>query len=301
MADYGPGIVVRWTAALPKWRARLAAIEHIGWPQSAPIDWQLVEAEMNGLDFNLRVLVPWAREPSFYANIFADRSDVPAHEGTSAWPNIDLYQFTYPLGTTDAGRLTMMLAVVPAKLAAAKANFQSSNARDLWVYGDSVFTELSDTLAVLQAGMLKMRTLDGVKFAFLKGAGPELSQAAAAAKAATDDFALWVAAQTLMKTGTSRFGKPNYNWYVNNVDLNPYDWDQQSALLRRELDRSIASLRLEEVRNRNLPPTRPIEDAAAYRAMVAAKKAGFSDVMDATGLSTGEPYVRTAIANQLID
>lgn len=39
---------------------------------------------MNGLDFNLRVLMPWAHDPSFYANVFADRSDVPAHEGTSA-------------------------------------------------------------------------------------------------------------------------------------------------------------------------------------------------------------------------
>ena len=83
--------------------------------------------------------------------------------------------------------------------------------------------------------------------------------------------------------------------------MNPYDWDQQSALLRRELDSSIASVRLEEVRNCNLRPMRPIEDAAAYRAMVAAKEAGFSDFMDATGLSTGEPYMRTAIANQLID
>ena len=123
----------------------------------------------------------------------------------------------------------MMLAAVPAKLAAAKANFQSSNARDLWVYGDSVFTEISDTLAVLQASTLKMRTFDGVKFAFLKGAGPELSQAAAAARAATDDFGLWAAAQALMKTGTSGVGKPNYNWYVNNFDLIPSPLEADST------------------------------------------------------------------------
>ncbi len=300
-ADYGPATAARWAAELPKWRARLAAIDRTGWPQSALIDYRLVQAEMNGLDFDLRILKPWARDPSFYANIAADWSDVPVHEGPSAWPNIDLYAFTYPLNATDARRLTAMLAAVPANLAAAKINLRGSKARDLWVYGDRAFKEQSATLAALQAGTLTMRTLDGGRPASLKGAPPELIRAAAAAKAATDEFALWVSAQAPSRTGASGVGKANYNWYVKNVDLNPYDWDQQVTLLRRELDRSIASLRLEEVRNRDLPPIRPIEDPAAYKKMVAQKEARFSDFMDATGLSTGEPYMRTAIANQPVD
>lgn len=301
VADYGPRTAARWAAALPAWRARLVAIDRTGWPRSTRIDYMLVEAEMNGLDFDLRVLKPWARDPSFYANIAADWSDVPAHEGPSAYPNIDLYAFTYPLNAADKRKLTAMLAAVPANLAAAKANLAVSNARDLWVYGDRAFKEQSATLAALQAGTLTMRTLDGPKPASLTGAGPELMRAAAAAKAATDDFAQWVAARAPAKTGPSGVGKANYNWYVKNVDLNPYDWDEQVTLLRRELDRSIASLRLEEVRSRDLPPIRPIEDPATYKAMVARKKARFSDFMDATGLSTGEPYMRTAIANQSVD
>ena len=40
-------------------------------------DYRLVEAEMNGLDFFLRVLKPWARDPGFYQTVFAEMSDVP--------------------------------------------------------------------------------------------------------------------------------------------------------------------------------------------------------------------------------
>ena len=47
-------------------------------------------AEMKGMDFDHRVLTPWTRDPTFYASIFADTSDVPLHEGPYAEPHIDL-------------------------------------------------------------------------------------------------------------------------------------------------------------------------------------------------------------------
>ena len=86
----------RWPprrARLPEFQRRLAAIDTTGWSASQRGDYRLVEAEMNGLDFFLRVLKPWARDPGFYQTVFAEMSDVPAHEGPSAEPNIDLLQF----------------------------------------------------------------------------------------------------------------------------------------------------------------------------------------------------------------
>ena len=85
-ADYSPAAMAKLGADLKTFRQRLAAIDRTGWPLAARHDYQLVEAEMNGLDFDLRVLTPWARDPTFYANVFADWSDVPAHEGPYAHP-----------------------------------------------------------------------------------------------------------------------------------------------------------------------------------------------------------------------
>src|SRR5688572_30548056 len=134
--DYSASAMAAKAAALPEFRRRLAAIDTNGWSASQRGDHRLVEAEMNGLDFFLRVLTPWARDPGFYQTVFADMSDVPAHEGTFAEPNIDLYKFTYPLSRADDAQLTELLGAVPALLADARVNLAPSRAQDLWTYGD---------------------------------------------------------------------------------------------------------------------------------------------------------------------
>ncbi len=300
-SDYSPAAMQRRAEALKGFRQRLAAIDRTGWPLSANTDYQIVEAEMNGLDFDLRVLTPWARDPTFYATVFADWSDVPAHEGPSAHPNLNLYAFKYPLNAADQQQLTTLLAAVPANLADAKRNLAGSNARDLWKYGSRAFHEQSEMLKKLGAGTLVMNTLDGRIPADMTGASPALKKAIADAKAATDDFAAWVAAEAPKKTGASGLGKASYNWFVRHVELLPWDWDAQVALLRRELDRSVAGMRLEEVRNRNLPPIAPLDDPKAFQALVTARQAKFSQFLADTGLMPDAPWSRKAIANQGMD
>ena len=63
---------------------RLEEIDTTGWPIYYQVDWQVVRAEMNGYDFNQRVLRPWVRDPAFYQTVWMYQSDVPAHEG----PNV---------------------------------------------------------------------------------------------------------------------------------------------------------------------------------------------------------------------
>jgi len=299
--DYGPAAMARKAAALPHYRDRLNAIDRTGWPEAALNDYRLVEAEINGLDFSLRVLMPWARDPSFYQTVFGEESDVPAHEGPSASPNIDLFAYTWPLSRADDRRLTEALGGIPAMLTAARTNLAGSNARDLWVYGDRAFREQSEVLAALDHGTLVMRTLEGHLPATMTGASPGLRRAIGEAKAATDAFAQWIAAEAPNKTGPSGVGKANYDWYVAHVELSPYNWDQQVILLQRELDRALASLRLEEVRNRALPPIVPIEDPVAYRRMADAKTARFNDFLVDTGMVPDKPYFRAAMAAQTSD
>lgn len=298
LPDYSAAAMQRKAAALPAFRARLKAIDRTGWSVADDNDYRLVEAEMNGADFDFRVLMPWGRDPTFYANVFADWSDVPMHEGPYAEPHINLYAFKYPLSAADQTKLTAMLSSVPALLDAAKVNLKGSNAKDLWTYGDRAFKEQSAALKALEAGTLVMRTLDGPIPATMTGAKPALLKAIRDARAATDSFAAWVAAEAPSKTGPAGVGKENYDWFVKNVELLPYSWDQQEVLLRRELERSIAALREEEVRNRNLPPIRPIEDPVAYRKMAEAKAEKFARFIVETGLIPDRPYVRPAVDGQ---
>ncbi|MEL7362724.1 MAG: hypothetical protein AAFN13_11685, partial [Bacteroidota bacterium] len=50
-------------------RDRLHGLDTTGWSVPEQVDWHLVRAEMNGYDFNVRVLRPWARDPAFYKTV----------------------------------------------------------------------------------------------------------------------------------------------------------------------------------------------------------------------------------------
>src|SRR5256885_16261596 len=112
--DYGVAAMAAKGATLPTYRARLHELDTRGWPAAQIVDYRLIEAEMNGLDFDLTVRQPWARDPSFYATVFGERSDVPQHEGVTAAPAIDLFAFQFPLSRADQRNLTCLLGAVPA-------------------------------------------------------------------------------------------------------------------------------------------------------------------------------------------
>ena len=73
------------------------------------------------------------------------------------------------------------------------------------------------------------------------------------------------AAEAPKKTGPSGIGKEHYTWYLRNVLLVPLSWEEEVTILRRELARAHASLRLEENRNRHLPPLAGGEHARGVR------------------------------------
>ena len=300
VADFSSVALAGQAAELRRLKHRLAALDRAGWRPAAIADAALIDAEMNGLDFDLRVRQPWARDPSYYATVFGEESDVPAHEGPSA-DTIDLFRYRYPLSPGDARDLTKRLAGVPVLLARARVTLADGNAADLWRYGGRALDEQADVLAALAAGTLTMRTIDGPKRGTLAGAGAPVSAAALAAEAATREFARWVAVQAPTKTGPSGVGKDNYDWYMKHVQLVPYDWDEQVVLLQRELDRAWAGLAMEQVRNRSLPPATAITDPAAYRSFAAERMKNFTDFIIGVGFVPEQPFYRAALAAQTVD
>jgi uncharacterized protein (DUF885 family) len=299
--DYRASAMAAKAQGLPFYRARLAAIDTQGWSATQTVDYRLIEAEMNGLDFDLRVRRPWARDPSFYATVFGERSDVPQHEGVTAAPAIDLFAYAFPLSRADQQRLTCLLDAIPALLDQAMINLRESNARDLWVYSVRTLRDQSEVLRNLQGGTLNMRTLEGNKLASLAGASKALRKAIQRADAATNAFSRWLEMEAPTKTGASGVGKENYNWYLKNVHLESYDWDQQVTLLRRELERARVGLQLEEYHNRALPPLEPANSPEAFRALGAARMKKLTDFLIEAGVVPDKDYYRDAMAHQVLD
>jgi uncharacterized protein (DUF885 family) len=297
--DYGAAAMAAKAGALPAYRERLHGVDTEGWSAAQIVDHRLIDAEMNGLDFDLRVRQPWAHDPSFYATVFGERSDVPQHEGPTAAPAIELFVYRFPLSRADQHALTCLLGAIPALLDQAKVNLQASNARDLWVYGVIPLRDQSAVLGKLQAGTLEMRTLEGPKHASLAGADKALLTAVERARTATNALISWLEAETPKKTGPSGIGKDNYNWYMQKVHLVPYDWDQQVTLLRRELERARAALALEEFRNRKLPPLEPANTPEAWRVLVETRMKKLTDFLVQSGIVPDRDYYRDAMAQQV--
>lgn len=133
-------------------QSKLQSIDTTNWSVENQVDWMIVWAEMNGYDFNHRILKPWVRDPAFYKTIWANRSDVPAHEGPTNHGTVDLWTYSFPLSTKERTRLLTDLKVIRPFNTQAKKNL-TGNARDLWVTGirdiqnqSSVLTELKTEL-----------------------------------------------------------------------------------------------------------------------------------------------------------
>ena len=297
--DYSASAMSAKAAALHQWRTRLDAIDPKSWPIEQQNDYKLVRAEMNGLDFNLRVLRPWARDPAFYVNVFSSRSDIPWREGPVPYPEIELYKYHFPLDADAQKDLTAEIGMIPAFLSEAKENLEASHARDLWVYGEEEFRNQSRTLASLEAGTLTVRTLAEHQQADLTGTSPELRAAVTDARKATDVFVAWLEKLAPTKTGPSGVGKENYTWYQKNVHFIPYDWDEEVVLLRRELERAQAALRLEEHHNRNLPPLEPATNAAAFDKMAHDRLDKFVDFLIQQEIIPDKAYIQPALAEEL--
>ena len=222
------------------YRERLNAIDISDWPVAKQVDWHMVRAEMNGFDFNHRVLKPWVRDPAYYQSVWTYKSDVPAHEGPTHHATLELWTYSFPLSSAEQQRLIRELEVIPPLMRQAQRNL-TGNARDLWVAG----------IRNIQA---QRRHLDSIMETVGSKASDELSEAIRAAQSATDELVAWLEAEAPSKTGPSGIGKDDYTWYQQNVHYVPLSWEQEVDLLQRELDRAWSSLKLEEHRNRNLPP-----------------------------------------------
>jgi len=265
---------------LPAYQARLAAIDPGGWPVAQQADYHLVRAEMNGLDFEHRVRQPWARDPAFYVVAFASQSDTPAHEGPEIFGAIELWTYRFPVAGDRLAELRARLRAAPALLEQARRNLVGDG-RDLWWAGIRAAREQGEVLGGL-AGRLAREQ-------------PELVPDVEGARQAVDGFRAWLEAELPKKTGPSGVGIEHYDWYLKHVHLLPYTWEEEVAVVRRELARAHASLALEEQRNRALPPQQMVASADEHARRFNQAVTDYVAFLRDKGILTVEPWMDGAL------
>jgi hypothetical protein len=270
---------------LNTWQQRLANFDTTGWPIHQQVDWYIIQAEMNGLDFDHRVLRPWERDPAFYKTLWMDRSDVPAHEGPAHAAILDVWKYSFPLTPTSKDSLLNQLRVIAPLNEQARINL-TGNAKDLWIAGIRDIKTQSDELE-------SVLSLPGVS------QQPEVIAEVKEAIASTNRLATWLEEQSASKTGPSGIGKDNYTWYLQNVHLVPLTWDDEVLLLKRELARAWAALKLEEHNNRNVPELKAADTPEAFAALTERAAKSLLTFLDKEEIVTVKEYFEPALRAHL--
>lgn len=278
--DYRTTALTAQQKALVTMQRRLASFDTTGWSKPQQVDFRIVQAEMNGLDFDLRVLKPWAQNPAFYVTVFLDQSDQPAREGPFALGAIEVWNFKFPLTPKDAEEVRTRLRAIPGLLAQARQNLVGEG-RDLWLYGSRSIKDQSSSLDELQARV--------------KRGNSDLTVEVTRAKAATDSLAEWLDSKFDSKRGPSGVGIENYSWYLKNVQLLPYTWQDEVALMERELGRAQAFLKLEEDRNKRLPPLVPVASAQEHTRRISLAVTEYMTFLRTRDLLTIKPWMEPAL------
>ncbi|MFT6128370.1 MAG: hypothetical protein ACJATN_000081 [Neolewinella sp.] len=266
-------------------QARLLAMDTTSWSVAEQVDWHLVWAEMNGYDFNDRILQPWVRDPAYYKALWMSRSDVPAHEGPTNHGITELWTYSFPLNAADKESLLGDLRVIPALNAQAKLNL-TGNAKELWVAGiRDIRSQSSNLQTILER--------EGAR------EDADLVAAVAAATQSTDELVAWLETEAATKTGPSGIGKENYTWYLQNVHLVPLTWADEVMILKRELARAWSSLKLEEHRNRALPQLAAADSPEAYAELAEQSARSLMNFLEQNDIVTVKDYFDPALREHL--
>ncbi len=119
--DFTAAAMKKQYSGLQQLQKRLAAFDIRNWSVAHQVDYHVVRAEMNGVEFDHRVLRQWARDPGFYNLTDGIYPRLLVHHSRSL-SNWGLYKPEVPLPENKVADFRVKLETVPKLFAQAKIN-----------------------------------------------------------------------------------------------------------------------------------------------------------------------------------
>ena len=238
--DYSSQTMSNQKSLLDNLQNRLNSIDTIGWPNTQRIEYHLVKAEMHGLEFYHEVLRPWSRDPGFYL-----QTQDGAGPTRAGYFNYD----EFPIPQNELSTANSKLKAVPVILNNAKVNLNKAS-------GDLAY-------CALHYMPFEIELYKRIKN-MCSDYHPELLQDAENALNAVVEYGRWLESNKENMVESAGVGKKNYNWWMKNVQLVPYTWDELYDIIMREDDRLLATVELERNKNRNLEELSPPSSRAEH-------------------------------------
>ncbi|WP_027078841.1 DUF885 family protein [Maribacter antarcticus] len=242
--DYSPASVKDKSLGITSFQQRLKTIDTTYWSVTEMVDYHLVRAEMNGMEFQYRVVRPWSRDPSFYLQ--TQQGSGPTRYGY-------LKVSDFPVAKSDLVDFKIKLKAIPKIFEQAKQNLTEGAADFATLALQHLNEELSYYNEIYNS---------------VASNHPSLKKDAQNAIEAVKDYGIWLEKNKILMTAKAGVGKENYGWLMKHVYLFPYSWDQIKMIVELEDNRVRTFQRLLENKNRDIPPIMPVQSKTAYKASV---------------------------------
>ncbi len=242
--DYAKEAMAEHLIMVSRYQARLKQIDSSAWPVDQQVDYHLVRAEMNAHEFFHKVHRPWARDPGFYSMLAGD-----------AGASIDAPAFFAPvkeiIDAARSGSLQVSLnarerQVLATTLSSIPQLYQSARA--------NLTAPAADLADLALRNLPREREIYLTVVSLLKDNHADLAGTAMAAAEAVTSYISWIREYRDEMAPVAGLGRDNYSWWLRNVQLFPWDYQQSNRVIMTEYDRVITFLKFEEHRNRQLPP-----------------------------------------------
>ena len=288
--DFSAAAVERQKAGLAELRSRFDELDPTGWPISDQVDYLLVRAELDMLDYGLHVYRATSRSPAFYLSSI---SSFGMLSGAALSGLGRLVQQPPPFTEARAAEIVAHMQSVPEILEQAKSNLTEPT------------REMSGwALATLADGQSGSRAFaEGLRPHFPAEWIGELDSTAVEMGEALESYRLWIEERLPEMSGARPIGREMYDWILRRIWLLPFDAEDILRLGEQEYARFLAFTSFEESRNRDLPELtgamttaeyaqRTEEEAGAIRRFLEEK--GALDIPEYVG-----PYRRTQMPDYI--
>ena len=237
--QFGPAAVEARADALARIRRRLGSLEPGAWSVAGKVDYLLVWARANALEFEHRVTRPWSTDPLLYL------------EQVQRVPYAEL-----PLEGDAAERWRTSLGAVPGTLAQARENLSEANGE----LADLALFHLSNFDGVGQGQPYRDQPPEGVLGWYrdlcrrIEATQPRDLEACRAALDAVEGYRDWLVSRRPELPASAGIGTENLEWYFRNVRLLPWGVEEIALLGEREFHRFRTAYEIVRNRDRDLPP-----------------------------------------------
>lgn len=220
---------------------RWKAMDSSKWPVSEQVDYKLVGSALARVRWELDLNRRWERDPEFYV----EQTVTAVHELVAIPP---------PFTESQSSEIVSRLENIPSIL-------------------DEARTSLTDPVGPF--AKLAIDSLDNVRARLetvKRGVGPllvgaraktEFGPAVDKAVAALEAYRTWLQQQMPSMKGKSSVGRDAYTFFLKNVALYPFTPEDLLQMAQQEWARVVEFEKMEQNRNRNMPP---LKIAASFQA-----------------------------------